>query len=110
MARSSAHVVGDLPPYAAKVLDLVDQIPPGRVLTYGDVAELLGAGGPRSVGQVMATYGSLTHWHRVILATGALPPGHEEEAAERLRGERAAFRTDGARVDLAVARWSGPTP
>ena len=108
MGRKSEHVIGDLSPYAAKVLDLVDQIPRGRVLTYGDVAELLGTGGPRQVGQVMATYGSLTCWHRVILATGGLPPGHEGEAAKRLRAERVAFRTDGARVDLAKSRWVGP--
>ena len=29
---------------AEAVLDLVEQIPPGRVLTYGDVAELVGRG------------------------------------------------------------------
>ena len=37
-------------PFAESVLDLVEQIPPGRVMAYGDVASALGAGGARAVG------------------------------------------------------------
>nr|BFE83362.1 hypothetical protein GCM10020093_059630 [Planobispora longispora] len=38
-------------PYAEVVLDLVERIPPGRVMSYGDIAEYLGEGGPvRSAG------------------------------------------------------------
>ena len=44
--------------FADDVLDVVDQIPPGMVMTYGDIAELLGRGGARGVGSVMARYGS----------------------------------------------------
>ena len=90
------------------MLDIVDQIPAGAVATYGDVAELVGSGGPRQVGQVMAAYGHLVAWHRVILASGRLPPGHEKEAAERLRSEGVRFRPDGDRVDLSNMRWAGP--
>ena len=43
-----------LPEYAEKVLEVAELIPPGRVMTYGDVAEWLGEGGPRQVGRVMA--------------------------------------------------------
>src|SRR6185436_19478973 len=52
---------GDPPPvddFAGNVLDVVDSIPPGRVMSYGDIAEYLASGpGPRQVGHVMATYG-----------------------------------------------------
>ena len=40
-------------PFAEAVLDLVEQIPPGRVMAYGDVAGALGTGGARAVGTVM---------------------------------------------------------
>ena len=43
--------------YADRVLDLVERIPPGRVMSYGDIAEYLGEGGPRQVGRVMSTWG-----------------------------------------------------
>lgn len=36
--------------YAERVLDLIAQIPPGRVLAYGDVARQLGEGGPAMSG------------------------------------------------------------
>ncbi|MDD9205825.1 MGMT family protein, partial [Georgenia sp. 10Sc9-8] len=42
--------------YLEAVLDLVDQVPPGRVMTYGTIADVVGAGlgrgGPRQVGHV----------------------------------------------------------
>ena len=54
--------------FADDVLDVVDQIPEGMVMTYGDIAELLGRGGARGVGTVMARYGSDVPWWRVIRA------------------------------------------
>ena len=97
--------------YASRVLDLADSIPPGRVLTYGDIAEYLGRGGPRQVGRVMALWGGGVPWWRVIHADGGLLPGHEREALEHYRAEGTPLRLrpDGARprVDLTAARWSG---
>ena len=55
---------------------------------------------------VMATYGSLTCWWRVMYADGSLPPGHEDRAAELLRAEGVPLR--GGRVEMRRARWSGP--
>lgn len=98
--------VPELPQYAELVLELVDTIPPGRVLSYGDVAELVGQGGARQVGAVMARFGSLTCWWRVLYADGSLPPGHEDRAADLLRGEGVPVR--GGRVVMGRARWAGP--
>lgn len=92
-------------PYASRVLDTVDRIPRGRVMSYGDVAELMGEGSARGVGSVMARYGSEVAWHRVLMSDGSLPPGHEREASLLLRKERVPFR--GERVDMAAARWDG---
>ena len=112
---------GELPPFAERVLELTERIPPGRVLTYGDVAEYLEEGGPRQVGRVMALYGAVVPWWRVVRADGALLPGHELRALEQYRAEGTPLRSvrgrgpargsaaaeDLPRVDLARARWDG---
>jgi alkylated DNA nucleotide flippase Atl1 len=97
--------------FADDVLDVVDQIPAGMVMTYGDIAEYLGRGGARGVGSVMARYGSDVPWWRVLRAGGWFPQGLEEEALARYREEGTPLvrgQVDGRRVDLSVARWSGP--
>jgi len=93
------------PPFAQRVLDVVDAIPPGRVMAYGDIAEFLGEGGPRQVGRVMAQWGGGVPWHRVVRADGTPPLCHDGEALRRLEQERTPMR--GERVDMRVARWRG---
>ena len=89
--------------YAERVLDLVAQIPEGRVVAYGDIARMLGEGGPRNVGAVMSRYGSDVPWWRVIRADGRPARGLEESALDRLRTEGCPIRAD--RVQIARARW-----
>jgi alkylated DNA nucleotide flippase Atl1 len=100
---------GELPEYAEAVLDLVDQIPPGRVLAYGDVAELLRRGGARQVGSVLSRYGASVTWWRVVRASGEAPPGLVDEALARWRAEGTSLVRGalGNRVDMACARWDG---
>ncbi|MEP7194733.1 MAG: MGMT family protein [Actinomycetota bacterium] len=99
-----------LPDFAEAVLDVVDQIPAGKVLAYADIAELLGRGGPRQVGSVMSRYGSSVTWWRVIRASGEAPRGLEDEAIARWRSEGTALLRGplrGGRVDMTRARWEG---
>ncbi|MFE9041776.1 MGMT family protein [Streptomyces sp. NPDC007818] len=105
---------GELPPYAEAVLDVADRIPPGRVMTYGDVAEWLGEGGPRQVGRVMSLYGGSAPWWRVVRADGTLLPGHELRALGHYRDEGTPLRERGPaaeghvpRIDMRRARWDG---
>ncbi len=95
--------------YASAVLDVVDAIPAGRVMSYGDIAEYLGAGGPRQVGQVLSRYGGGVPWWRVIHADGTPPPGHEALALKHYLAEqtplRSAARQHQVRVDMRRARW-----
>jgi alkylated DNA nucleotide flippase Atl1 len=104
-------VAEEIPEVAAAVLDVVDLIPAGKVMTYGDVAEYLaGPGavaGPRQVGAVMARWGGAVAWWRVLKADGSPPPGHEEEALRRYALEGTPLRPGGHRVDLRRARWNG---
>jgi len=92
------------------VLDAVAAVPSGAVVTYGDVAALVGRGGPRQVGQVLARYGGGVPWHRVVRADGTPPSALRAEALVRLRAEGVALRADGEGVDLARCRWRGPRP
>lgn len=63
--------------YRERVYKIVSEIPPGRVMTYGQIAEILGAGyTPRTVGFVM--HGADTNkvpWQRVINSKGACSTG-----------------------------------
>ena len=97
--------VGLPTPFAEAVLDLVERIPPGRVMSYGDVAAALGSGGARAVGTVMARFGSGVSWHRVIRSDGSPPTGHEREALSRHRRESTPLTASGSRVDMVAARW-----
>jgi methylated-DNA-protein-cysteine methyltransferase related protein len=98
-----AVVAGESGDFVEDVLTLVEQIPPGRVMSYGAIAEYLGQGGPRQVGTVMARHGGAVPWHRVVAANGRVVPGHEVEALRRLRAERTPLRGD--KVDMAAAAW-----
>jgi alkylated DNA nucleotide flippase Atl1 len=93
--------------YDEQVLAVVALIPPGRVMSYGDVAEYLGAGGPRRVGQAMSRSGGDVPWWRVIHADGSPPPGKESRCLAHHRAEATPLRPDGTRVDMRQARWDG---
>ena len=64
---------------AERVLRAVDLVPPGRVVSYGDLAELVG-GTPRQVGAVMRLRGGGVPWWRVVSSYGDLPPHLRDEA------------------------------
>jgi len=89
----------------ARVLAVVDKIPPGRVLSYGDVAALAAAPTPRDVGQVLLRHGEEVPWWRVLRADGT-PPAHlRERQLALLRAEGTPMAPYGGAVDLAHARW-----
>ena len=95
----------------------VRRIPPGRVATYGQIADLAGIPGrARQVGYALAALPDLTTvpWHRVVNARGELSlgkgiPGGGVPQRLRLEAEGVSFGADG-RVPLKQVRWSGPIP
>jgi alkylated DNA nucleotide flippase Atl1 len=103
--RKGRAVTEGIETYVGDVLELVAAIPPGTVLTYGDVAREVGRGGPRQVGQVMSRWGSSVPWWRVLRADGRPAIGHEARALARYAEEGTPLRPDGERVDLRRARW-----
>lgn len=94
--------------YARLVLDVVDTVPPGRVVTYGDVAELMGRGTGRTVGTVLSRYGHEVAWQRVVQASGRPAEPYLAEALRLLAAEGCPLV--GERVDLVLARWDGVPP
>ena len=99
--------------YVELVLRCVEQVPRGLVTTYGAVAEvvggLVGGGGPRQVGAVMAAYGGPVPWWRVVRADGSLPPSHQGEARQAYLEEATPMRPSG-NVDLRRAFFRPAPP
>jgi alkylated DNA nucleotide flippase Atl1 len=98
-----------LPDFAEKVLGVVEEIPPGRVMSYGDIAEYLGEGGPRQVGRVLSQWGGSVAWWRVVHGDGSFLAAHEREALAHYQAEATPLRraADGAPrgVNMRRARW-----
>ena len=93
--------------YVEEVLALVEQIPEGRVMSYGAIADALadrsGRNSARQIGNIMSRHGGAVPWHRVVSSAGRTPPGHEQEARQRLLADGVPLKGD--RVDMARASW-----
>jgi methylated-DNA-protein-cysteine methyltransferase-like protein len=89
---------------------MVRAIPRGKVMTYGQIAGLMGhVISPAAVGWAMHVCPEDVPWHRVVNASGGcsterrgdLPP---ETQRRMLEAEGVSFRLDGT-LDLATYRW-----
>ena len=74
-----SELVPTVPPVYGRVLEVVREIPYGRVATYGQIAMIVGACTPRMVGYCLASLGrddddNDVPWHRVINAQGKISP------------------------------------
>ena len=94
--------------FVEAVLEVVERIPAGRVMTYGDVGIANGSEAPRAVGRVMALYGHAVSWWRVVPASGLPPQGHARLALPHYREEGTPLRhvvsPDDYRIALSSAR------
>jgi len=70
-----------------RVRSLVSAIPPGTVVTYGDVAAAAGLSSARIVGWIMRTDSADLPWHRVIRSNGRPAPHLSSRQLELLRAE-----------------------
>jgi methylated-DNA-protein-cysteine methyltransferase-like protein len=82
------------------IYDVVQSIPPGRVATYGQVAEL--AGLPRRARMVGRALRELPDesgvpWHRVVNSQGAI--SDRGECGESEREQRRLLRAEGVSFD-----------
>jgi len=95
--------------FTERVLDLVEQIPPGKVLSYGEVAAILEQGFGRAVGTVLAREGAAVPWWRVVRKDGTITEQLVQRAVEHWAVEGTPHSPEG-RVDMAAALWNGPYP
>ena len=93
--------------YVEAVLSAVEQVPAGRVTTYGAVARAVGTGGPRQVGRVMALHGDAVAWWRVVHADGSPATCHGGTAVEHLLADGVPL-TGRGRVDMSSAVAATP--
>lgn len=98
----------------SRIYQIVQQVPPGTVTTYGAVAQIVGTGcDARLVGYAMASLNKPdVPWQRVINAQGKISPRAGRGAdiqRKRLEAEGIAFDERG-RIDLDRFGWSGPDP
>ena len=93
-----------------KIWLTVQQIPAGKVATYGQVADLAGLpGAARLVGNTMGKLpeGSQIPWHRVVNAQGKLsfPTDSEHFREQKLRLQEEGVIFNGQRISLSTYRW-----
>lgn len=89
-----------------EILSVVEEIPEGRVATYGQIARLIGRDkNARLVGKVlsMAEFYGKYPCHRVVNHAGRLVPGWQEQAL--LLKEEGVLLKDENHVDLKRYEW-----
>ena len=89
-----------------EILSLVEEIPEGRVASYGQIAKMIGRDrNSRLVGKVLSMaehYGDYP-CHRVVSHAGR-PAPHFRDQRERLQAEGVEFKENGC-VDMKKYRW-----
>jgi methylated-DNA-protein-cysteine methyltransferase-like protein len=110
--KTPAHdpLVANAPGYNERVFEIVRRIPAGHVMTYGQLAELLGEGyTARTVGFVMNKADESVPWHRVINAQGGCSTGRVllpmNKQQRLLEAEGVEFNAR-ERCDLGRYRWT----
>ncbi|PIC96618.1 DNA methyltransferase [Sporosarcina sp. P26b] len=98
--------------FTEQAVAIIKAIPPGHVMTYGQVASE--AGNPRGARQISRILHSMSAkydlpWHRIINAQGGIStPDHAEDKGntqrERLISEGVQFNESG-RISLDTYRW-----
>lgn len=102
-------------PLYERIYAMVRRIPPGKVTTYGRIAELVGGCTARMVGYAMAALKRGTApevpWQRVINAQGKISihgDGIGNAMQRTLLEEEGVVFDVNDRVDFSVFGWPGP--
>ncbi|MET3547893.1 methylated-DNA-protein-cysteine methyltransferase-like protein [Paenibacillus favisporus] len=96
--------------FTMNVIHIIQNIPEGRVMTYGQIAELAGSRrAARQVVRILHSLGRKHHlpWHRVVNAKGEIALVEEESRMLQilyLKGEGVEVDAEG-RIDLEAYRY-----
>ena len=92
----------------ARIEAIIALIPAGRVVSYGQVADLAGLPGrARLVGKVLRETDKVLPWHRVLGAAGtiSLPKGSQGFAKQTGRLQQEGVVVIGGRVSMKEWQW-----
>ena len=96
--------------YREKVYEIVREIPAGKVMTYGQIADILGEGyTARTIGYVMhAAQTESIPWQRVINSQGGCSTGKlflPYNVQQKMLEDEGVIFSEKARCDLEKYRW-----
>lgn len=98
-------------PFTQTVIEIIKQIPSGKVMTYGQIAKL--AGSPRGARQVVRILHSMSKkyqlpWHRVVNAKGQIAIKDEATYQEQMLNLEAEGIEIGINdtIDLKEYKWT----
>lgn len=94
------------PSFQKEVYELVAKIPYGQVISYGQIAGILGKPrAAREVGWAMRNCPEHLPWHRVVMKDGSITGGiYASLRKQKLEAEGVSFLPDG-RVDMKASAW-----
>jgi methylated-DNA-protein-cysteine methyltransferase-like protein len=107
--------------FQTTVWEIVRQVPPGQVTTYGQIAAMIPAPGSlnlkdyeafgaRWVGGAMANCPGDVPWQRVINSQGRISPRPGAERQKELLESEGVEFDDKERVNFDLYGWNGPDP
>ena len=94
-------------PFFKQVYEVVKQVPHGKVISYGQIARILGRPlAAREVGWAMRCCPEGLPWHRVVMSDGSITGGvYADMRKALLESEDVAFLADG-RVNMTASAES----
>jgi len=86
--------------FAKKVYDLCSKVPESRVTTYKIIAEKLGCGGYRAVGQALRRnpYAPQVPCHRVVLSSGRIGGFNGKMSGKEMQRKVKLLKMEGVEV------------
>lgn len=95
-------------PFFEQVYAVVEKIPYGKVVSYGQIARMLER--PRAarvVGWAMRCCPEHLPWQRVVMANGSIAGGIYADTRKALLEAEGVIFLPGGCVDMAACRWQG---
>jgi methylated-DNA-protein-cysteine methyltransferase-like protein len=100
-------------PLYQQIYVVIEQIPPGKVATYGQIADIVGGCTARMVGYALSALSvdSSVPWQRVINRQGKISPrgdGLSSVLQRHLLEAEGVYFDEKGRVDFKKFGWPGP--
>jgi methylated-DNA-protein-cysteine methyltransferase-like protein len=91
-----------------RVYEIVAIVPAGHVVSYGQIARMLGSpGAARTVGWALSVCPEHLPWQRVVRSDGSIAGGGFSELRRTMLYEEGVSFLEDGRVDMENCRWTG---